>query len=117
MRGELKSTRSPVRVCRLIKAEIPADLKDHHEYIDKLIYSFLYKSPEQIPWCFLKLSEFVNYKLLNDEVPLKTEWKIKVAAILCDKSVNEIKKTELISELKKADYGKLKLKGHDFYLN
>lgn len=86
-----KEMRFPDQVAKQIKEKLPDELK---EEMDWYIKDFSFKAPEQIPECFSVLSEKLQEIIREDTngcLILTKEWHFEVAAILSDKSVEEMK--------------------------
>lgn len=77
--------RHAAEVARQIKVVIP---EYWHGDIDWHITNASYKPPEQQRDCFVLLSNFCN-DVLENEYPLKTEWKRKMIEILIDKPLDD----------------------------
>jgi len=93
--------RHAAEVARQIKEVIPEHWQDD---IDWHITNATYKPPEQQSECFVLLSNFCN-DILENERPLKTEWKRKMIEILIDKPLDDQ------SELKFKEWWKSKYSG------
>jgi hypothetical protein len=112
--------RSPVDVAHRIARQVPLELKGQFEdlAVNDLawyIRDFACKPPEQWITCFANLQDYCWSHLWNESGYLPEEWQQKVAAIISDRTLEEVKRLNAEEYKHRVKYDlKKKAKNEDY---